>query len=476
MEKEDTFDPEYVFGVLTIDIAKRGPISKEIIVDSNIDISASMDQLVGQSNQTKIHFAKLTYKNIATALSKEKDASVYLSIHGFDHDIEEILKDTKITSENIEEINRKIDLLQPRGSTNIDRAIQYQQKRQESRETKSRKVNITITDGEITAGEKSYEKIKERIAPGSQNYYIAYGSKHNCVGLQTLAEAHPRSGYYYVAEVEFAYLAFGDILNKILYTVVEDGVVEATEGEIYDMATNTWTTTKRVDEFTSEQKMVLYVRSKNPQEFRVNIRGRRIQEQEEEEEELLEEDIEELPLLIDEQTNTAETKDLSSHMFKQRLQEYIFKTHQHNKNPQDTPDFNTTTLTEMNKFRDFLQFFKTEKGLDLDEIIADLDMTLKTLGGPRSFLYSAAKYNTHSQNRGHTVNTIEREDYEPLQRQNACFIRTPHTTNTDHPQYQSQSIKLGRAFSDNTTPTQMSMTRQLSDGMGKNADDDDEEP
>jgi hypothetical protein len=479
--KFNVFSPststDYRFGTLTIKVSELPPIPHDITIDSNIDISLSMGEKASTCGQSKMHFANLIYKNIATATAnanKSNGTSVFLSIHGFDNQLDTILTDTKITPDNIVEIRSKIDLLQPRGATDIGLAIQKQQERAETRETLQ--VNITITDGNITAGVKSYDMIKEYIKPNQQNYYIGLGSNHNSKGLQTLADSQPNSGYYYIAEAELAYIAFGEILNRILYTVINDGYIEVFEGEIYDIETNRWINKIPIESMTSQQEITYYVRSKTPLDFNARIYGKSTHLQDVTRQ-LLEDEISTLPSLINED-KTIEKIDLSYHMLKMKTQEYVFKAHQFNVKARNPTDYIghlyfAILRNEMIQFRKFLHEYKTEKQVDsVEDLISDIDVILKTLGGNRGHLYSCAKYNAHRQNRSHGVNTIEPKDvmkYDSVDIRQRAMERERPTINSNWCNENAPtSVKIGRAYTQEmTTPTLLGLMRSLSDGMSQ---------
>jgi hypothetical protein len=462
---------ELKFGTITLKIAEFPIIKQEIVVDSNIDNSSSMDQRTAD-NQRKIAHAQLTYRNIADVLAKSSEASVTLSIHSFDHIVEEILPDTKVTLENIASIKGKINQIEPRGSTDIGLAVKTQKNRIDARPKTTRQVAITLTDGNITSGEKDYNKIKTDVDENAWKYYIGLGPDHDAKGLQTLADVQQRGKYYYIAEGERAYIAFGEILAEILYTGLENVTLEAKEGEFFNYKTGSWESSISVDTFTSQQTRTFHIRSANPENFSVNVLGQSLVH-DDPEPVLLVEDETPVPYLLSD--GVVEVVDLTLFILRQKVQELIALKREHDSGLKEHTMTISQVKKEMTNLVTFLEKFRAENeeyvGNEIYQtLLDDLNIILKTFESRRSYLYTTARWSSQGEQRSHNMNTIEKQDLTlqnpVLRRQHAVFVGG----NDGFSEASGVSKPtLGRAYtSENTTPSQAAMMRALSEGSANN--------
>jgi hypothetical protein len=477
-------NPNQKFGTLEIKIADTPMSTAHHVLDTNCDMSGSMDDNCSDG-KTKMQHAKHTLKNIVTALSNTPDASVTMATYAFDDKVETVFQDTEITedpAETTDKLRTQLDQMQPRGGTDIYQALNAQATRAKNRaQKKIRQTNITLTDGQANQGKStSYAEMAKQVAPNCTNVFIGFGHDHNAVGLHQLADAQPNGHYFYVAEIEKAALVFGEVIHQMLYTALKNVIIQVENAEIYDYKTNTWSKELKIPSIVSEATKTYHLRSTTPDDTVVKILAQsEIHEEEQEQEQeptLISDDNIPLPNLINAETEQIFPTDLSAHMFRQRTQELLYKAHEHSITSEiQTPttpsreaykEKSKTIRKDIVEFTRFMQQYATENGLENDDLIntliADLTVIAKTFGGPRSALYTMSKSNSQGRQTSNNTNYIDPSDFATrnifgLRRQNALDPNNNNHLN-DLPSPAALQRGVTRTY---TTPRQMAMMRRL---------------
>lgn len=470
-------NPNQKFGTLEIKIADTPMLTAHHVLDTNCDMSGSMDDNCSDG-KTKMQHAKHTLKNIVTALSKTPGTSVTMATYAFDDKVETVFQDTEITKdpETTDHLRLQLDQMQPRGGTDIYQALNMQATRAKNRaQKKIRQTNITLTDGQANQGKStSYAEMAKQVAPNCTNVFIGFGHDHNAVGLHQLADAQPNGHYFYVAEIEKAALVFGEVIHQMLYTALKNVIIQVENAEIYDYKTNAWSKELKIPSIVSEATKTYHLRSTTPDDTVVKILAQsEIHEEETEESTLISDDNTPLPNLINAETEQTFPTDLSAHMFRQRTQELLYKAHEHSITSEiQTPTTPTreaykekskTIRKDIVEFTRFMQQYATENGLENDDLIntliADLTVIAKTFGGPRSALYTMSKSSSQGRQTSNNTNYIDPSDFATrntfgLRRQNAL---DPIDLN-DLPSPAALQRGVTRTY---TTPRQIAMMRRL---------------
>lgn len=518
-------DSEMKFGIIQIKIADTPILQEQQIIDTSIDMSGSMDDFCSDG-KTKMQHAKHTLKNIVTAIAKETNQSTIMATYGFDDKIETIFNDTKISDESTEQLRNTIDKqLYSRGGTDIYQSLETQTNRYKERNEKNpelRQINITLTDGQANQGKStSYSDMAKQVAPNCSNIFVGFGKDHDAVGLQQLADAQPNGSYFYVAEIEKAGLVFGEIIHQILYTALTNITIQMKNAEIYNYKTNKWKTELNIPSTVSEAKKTYHIRSKTPYDASATIIASSTIHNETTPT-IISSDNSCPPPLLDMETYKIEPIDLSIYMLRQRTQELIFKAHSHsttelNLGQTFKPYYeNTRSIRkELINHVKFMKQFSKENSLEEDEnlnnLIEDITIILKTFGGPRAALYSLARGTSQGRQTSNITSYIDPYDIVfqrkrnqtqnqnqrqsgfgfGLQRQNAVLnINIPSNTNNNlnedevdneaDDEYDDDEREMDGIFDElgdlpnvplrptlsrsNTTPRQMKLIRECSQG------------
>ena len=481
-------DSAIKFGILKIKIADTPMLTQPQVLDSSNDNSGSMADCCNDG-KSKMEHAIHTLKNIVTAVAKSEHASVTMGTYSFDDTVETIFQDAKITKDNAAELRTNLDQLHPRNGTDLNQALEMQATRSRERYAANpsvRQTNITMTDGQANQGKTTlYSEMTSQVAPNCTNIFIGFGNDHNASGLQQLADAQPNGSYFYVAEIEKAGLVFGEVIHQMLYTALTDITIELTDAEIYDYKTNTWQTQLKIPSIVSEATKTYHIRSATPHLVSAKISAQSAVHNETEPS-LISDDNTCLPLLLNCDTNEINLTDLSVYMLRQRTQELMFKSHQHSLLGHRDPEAGKAIRTEMTQYLNFMQQFAKERNLEDDDmlktLIADITIILQTFNGPKAAMYSAARTGSQGRQTSNNVSYVPPEDMAVRRRYNRApnGLRRQNARNgfneDQDDQYDEEDLDMlgimpsmppplmHQLSRTNTTPRQMTMMREMSQG------------
>jgi hypothetical protein len=392
-----------------------------------------------------------------------------------------------------------LDQLEPRNGTDIYKPLELQAKRATARHAVNpsiRQTNITMTDCQANEGVTSYSKMAEQVAPNCTNIFIGFGGDHNAVGLQQLADAQPNGSYFYVAEIEKAGLVFGEVIHQMLYTALTNVTISTENAEIYDYKTNMWSTSIYIPSIVSEATKTYHLRSTTPNSVLIHISAQSS----------IHGDQESTPMDLILRNVSEEQVDLSLYMLRQRTQELMFKAHQHSLKLINDPKVSYAPETrdayyesqksirkELTDYLKFMKQFAKEQNLEEDELLTtlidDIVIILQTFGGPKASMYSGVRSGSQGRQASNNVGYVAPEDmvgrapraprHFGLRRQNAwCQTQELEIQEDDEDTFDETLLSppiLARALTrTHTTPRQMTLMRECSQGIAVSELDEDD--
>ena len=422
------------FGVLSLVTGKTEPIQVPLVIFFNVDCSASMSDTCSDG-RTKMQHIIHTLNNILRVFSSMENTECYIAVDVFDHDIKTIFDFTKITANNVNTHIEMISAIYPNGSTDIEKSLLNAKTKINSYIEKNpthKMVHIQLTDGDATAGCNDPDKLAEIVDERYTNIFIGFGNTHNSFMLNTLANKK-YGEYLFIDKIENAGFVYGEIVNNMVYSLVEEGYIEVEDGEIYDWKNNNWTNKLVIPKIAGDIKKTYHIRCNDIEDIDINIHGRLIGN---DTVDLLCE-ADPLPDLINFNTNIAEPNDLTQYMYRQKVQEILYMINEFNTNDKtvhfdyfrDTNQFSTpikndnkprytkmeirqnvkTLFTHLKKYRDSLNEDEKEKKQFIKVLMDDLYVSYKTMGNYTSHMYSCARQTSQGRQYSYNVTNIEEE-------------------------------------------------------------------
>ena len=238
-------DTDDGFGVIRICIPDTSkPTCNTLNLQIGLDNSGSMDE-VCSDGKTQIDHARHTLKNTVKYLHEiaQKGTRINLSIFVFDHEIQNICSNIDVEDKTIiTNLLKNINEIESRGSTDIEAALRCQRdfvSHHETLNNDDRVVCITLTDGQPTCGNCDDDYLAHIPSDKAYQYYIGYGPHHH-YKLLSLLGANRNSEYYFAESFEKSGMVYGEIVHRILYSVIDQPMINIVDGIVYDSASGEW--------------------------------------------------------------------------------------------------------------------------------------------------------------------------------------------------------------------------------------------
>lgn len=417
------FNSNTKFGILKIN-AITAPLSREHIeIIFMVDRSGSMSD-VCSDGQSKMQHICHTLTNMVLYFKDKTEINVHITIHAFDDKIYTILERCQITSTNIYDVLCQINKLIPKDSTNIEMALQdISTTAAAIREInpKCEIVSIFMTDGEVSAGSTEVGLLSELVDKSITNYFIGFGIDHDAVLLNTMGNCSINSSYHFIDKIENSGYVYGEILHGIVYKLLFNVSIEATNGLIYDYKNNLWTNSLEIGNIVSEAQKVYHVVStgKDKSCHLLLKCNKKIYDSETGEEAIMGLGFS----IFDE---NARVPSLQNYTFRQRTMQLLYKVNQfnhkrskeldphwvgrgnRNRHRLDDNEEENRLKMKMEDFMEEIKQYMADNGLENDKMLKnlcdDIYISLRTFGSKYGAMYSCARQTSQGTQRCYTVN------------------------------------------------------------------------
>jgi hypothetical protein len=323
---------------------------------------------------------------------------------------------------------------------------------------------------------------------------MGYGTSHDAMLLTNLASTGLHNEYRFVDALEKAGLVYGEVIHQLFYKAVEDVNLQAENCEIYDYATNMWTTMLQIGSLVSEQVKTYQIRSYLPSEARIAILGRTIHQTKM---------SENLSDAIEVQCYASPVQitkcDLSDYIFRQKTQELLFAakdllTREQLLEHRDNNSFNQNVLTRYNSFRqpnyrhdnvniikeqlakekvrlqkqmkdffkimlDYIEQKDLQSSVFMKTLCDDIYVSIKSFDTSNGMMYATARQTSQGRQQTYTCNTIDIDITDTTNTMNTVEyndLDDRYTLNQDNTfalAHSSQGVvQMMRAVSNNTDP------------------------
>ena len=248
------------YGTIDLKAIKQSALSlNQLLLGFSVDRSGSME-IVSKDGKTLLQHAQSVIINIARYLMdihvQNPDTKFAIKVVYFDNNLNEIPL-FKINwegqSDNLDQFIQTLTNYHPRGSTDIQKPLEYF--KENALFTNENSHHILLTDGMPNIGFTSSTDLKECL-PSCNNMFVGFGPDH-AVDLLTSLSNHSNGDYNFVNSAENAGMLYGDLLHGILYNVAHDITIKMKGGTLYNYKTKTWDSKLSFKNFATEHTQTL---------------------------------------------------------------------------------------------------------------------------------------------------------------------------------------------------------------------------
>lgn len=408
--------PRAQFGILNLAAAAVPGSGTTLELVFSVDQSGSMSDACSDGRSKMQHIIH-TLKNMIVYFRENPDIKVYITIDSFDELIYSIVKRSAITPDNVAELIAKVELIMPRGSTNIELALNHagttvQQLRDEF--PSHTICHVFMTDGVANTGEQSANELMRLVNRDITSAFIGFGVEHDGCLLSSLGSGK-NSAYYFIDKIENAGLVYGEILHGAVYKFVTNARISVENGFVYDFKNNAWVRTLEIEDVVSESDKSYHIASSNMTGCVVSFTGNRLG------------DTARIHYTI---TRQDDCQDLSKFVYRQRTLQHLFAVNSylkgkdadnqegahdlfafvtaHTKKADDGPDEYVVLRNALRGFIDEMKQFMTDRQLMHDNFMRnlcdDIYICYRTFGTKYGTMYATSRQASQGNQRCYTVN------------------------------------------------------------------------
>jgi hypothetical protein len=407
--------PDAKFGILNFNAVVTKETNDALDFLLVVDCSKSMSD-VCYDGKNKMHYIIHTLKNMILFFHEQPHITIYVTINAFNNQVYSIVKRSKISDENLNDIIFNIENIKPLGFTNIEHALRKSAEEVDKLKTEfpNNIINhIFMTDGEATDGSTDISILKSIINFDINNVFIGFGLKHDAHLLNRIS-SHNNSSYYFIDRLEYSGLVYGEILHKIIYKLLTNVEIIIENGLIYNFKTNTWCDSLQIDDIVSESNKTYNIISSNPDTCKVNIKGR----------------FGNLIILFP--SSPVKSKDLTIQTYRQRTLQYLYTVNEFCCKLHNTSLLRSRQLLrdEINSLKlNLLNFMEEMKSYIIDNnlkenkfiknLCDDIYVCFRTFETKLGIMYCSARQISQGTQRQYTPCSIDNND-------NDNDVVTPH--------------------------------------------------
>jgi hypothetical protein len=409
--------PRAQFGILNLTAISVPGSGTTLELVFSVDQSGSMSDACSDG-RSKIQHIIHTLKNMIVYFRENPGINVYITIDSFDELIYSIVERSPVTPDNLSELIAKIELIMPRGSTNIELALVHAGNRVQQLQTKfpSHTIcHVFMTDGVANAGEQRTDQLMRLVNKDITSAFIGFGLEHDGSLLSSLGSGK-NSAYYFIDKIENSGLVYGEILHGVVYKFITNARLSVENGFIYDFKNNMWVRTIEIEDVVSDSDKSYHIASNNMSGCVISFTGNRLG------------DPSRVHYTI---TRDDGCEDLSKFIYRQRTLQHLFAVNSYLKkknaesaenaeahdlftfasqrdNESDKPDDYVLLRTGLRGFIDEMKQFMTDHQLMNDNFMKnlcdDIYICYRTFGTKYGAMYATSRQASQGNQRCYTVN------------------------------------------------------------------------
>ena len=401
-------------GILNLKAISSPFTEDELEILFMVDCSGSMSDTCSDGRNKMQHIIH-TLKNMILYFNENPTIKAHITIYSFDDTPINILERTIVTKDNFNTIISKVEKIMPRGTTNIEKALE--EVKDLVTEIKNKYPNscishIFMTDGEISEGSKNVELLYDLVDKTIKNAFIGFGNDHDSALLSGIS-CGENSNYYFIDKLENSGFVYGEILHSIVYKFMTNIRLTIQNGLIYNFKDNTWSQTLNVGEIVSESSKTFHILSLNPMDCFITVTGNTINNDKTENA---------FELII---SSEETTEDLTKYNYRLKTLQYLYKVGVMLKNNvgyydnfeeqllsskfiehKNTGELNimkNTLCDFIKEMKDYMKNNNLENDKLLKNLCDDIFICLKTINTKYGIMYTEARQNSQGLQRCYAV-------------------------------------------------------------------------
>lgn len=384
------------FGTFELEIGKTEMTEKAQEINIVIDQSGSMDEMCEDGNN-KMNQIKHVTKNIMRFVCDTKNVTI--GVNSFNYQVNPVFDRTHVTSENVEELTEKLKEINAEDGTNIEKPLRMLRDlpvadvsivADVSNETYRN--NIFMSDGDANEGATTPELLAHLVDVRATNYFIGFGLEHNPKLFSALSNRE-NSSYYFIDKIEKSGIAYGEILQSILYRALTDVTIKIENGLLYDWKTNTWLTEVTIGKMSGEMKRTLHILTSAKRDVKITVAGQNV------------ETGENFETVVGWTEDSC--ADLSRFIYRQKTQELLNRVKLLGEDSNFDRDLVKKMKVEMKAFMADMVAFMKKNDLTEDRIMKnlcdDIVVVYRTIGTPFGHMYSCSRQVSNGMERAHNT-------------------------------------------------------------------------
>jgi len=478
------------FGILTVNAVSCNATVQEQEFVFVIDRSGSMSDRCSDG-RTKMQHINHTLKNMILYFYENPTINLHIIVFAFDENFVTVIERTRVHNSNLQSILTKIDGIRPKGSTNIELALNKTNNYISKLKTYNPRHNIShifMTDGDATTGIRDHNVLKGLVVPDIENFFIGFGLNHDS-SLLTHISSYKKSSYHFIDALEKAGLVYGEILHGILYKHLTEVEVSVKNGFVYNYKDNLWVNKLFIGDIVGEANKTYHLISNTPDSCAIILTCTSLDE---------EYSFEACELM-------NPTSNHLKYIYRQKTLELLFEVSQLQKNKMELETMYETTsfnnpprcddysskmkniLDEERQLKQKLRVFFEEikkymldNNLNEDKILKnlcdDIYITYRTLGTRYGAMYTCARQTSQGNQRSYTVSNTPQDTgfdgygFTPLN------FATRSGVSLLSPVRQTSGFHLFGEFNNNDESNDDDITLHLPEGLQHNVSSFDDAP
>lgn len=214
-------------------------------VHISLDVSSSMRE------EQRLALAKETISKLVeflvSASNENPELHFWLTLSTFSTEARVVMNNVKVYHATERTIIAALQLIRTENSTNFEAMFQLDRQTMQNQAIEDAAaaaasgampittVHIVMTDGEITAGNKDENELKEMLCGDVEHVFIGYGTGHNASCLMKLASVNDKSSYLFLDHPTKMGAMFAQIFCPHLFTSISDVEIELMGAKILDI-------------------------------------------------------------------------------------------------------------------------------------------------------------------------------------------------------------------------------------------------